>query len=175
MADFCNPEKVLSELRLKENMIAADFGSGSGGWTIPLAQKLSNGRVYAIDVLEEELSALESKMKLLGINNIEKILSNLENPEGSTLPDMSCDVVLVTNLLFQVKDKEIIFKEAERVLKEGGQLLVVDWETTVGFGPKEDQRVPVFLVKQLAEKYNFVLEKEFSAGDYHYGLIFKKR
>ena len=174
MADFCDPEKALSYLKLKENMIGADFGSGSGGWTIPLAQKLSNGRVYAIDVLEEELSALEGRIKLLGLNNIEKILSNLEMEEGSKLPEMSCDVVLMTNLLFQVENKETVLREAYRVLKDNGQLLVVDWETTSPFGPTSEQRVPSFKVKELAEKIGFKLEKEFPAGDYHYGLVFIK-
>ena len=45
-------------------MIAADFGCGSGGWAIPLAKKLEEGKVYAIDILEEPLSALRARAKL---------------------------------------------------------------------------------------------------------------
>ena len=41
--------------------IAADFGSGSGGWVIPLAKILTKGKVWAIDVQDEMLSALKGR------------------------------------------------------------------------------------------------------------------
>jgi len=37
MEAFLNPQKILSELGLSKGMVAADFGAGSGGWSIPLA------------------------------------------------------------------------------------------------------------------------------------------
>ena len=33
---FLNPEEVLSQLQIKEDSAIADFGSGAGGFTIPL-------------------------------------------------------------------------------------------------------------------------------------------
>ncbi|PIP24588.1 MAG: hypothetical protein COX33_01180, partial [Candidatus Nealsonbacteria bacterium CG23_combo_of_CG06-09_8_20_14_all_36_125] len=53
LMEFLNPSEVLKQLNLKKNMVAADFGSGSGGWAFPLAKKLEEGKVYAIDILEE--------------------------------------------------------------------------------------------------------------------------
>ena len=72
--DFLDPQKVLDQLDLAPNMIAADFGSGSGGWAIPLAEKLTEGKVFAIDILKEPLSALEGKMRSKRILNIQTIL-----------------------------------------------------------------------------------------------------
>ncbi|GAH20696.1 unnamed protein product, partial [marine sediment metagenome] len=40
---FLNPSEVLKQLKLKKDMIAADFGCGSGGWALPLAKKLEEG------------------------------------------------------------------------------------------------------------------------------------
>ncbi len=173
MEGFLNPKEVLNKLELSGEMIAADFGSGSGGWAIPLAKRLKFGKVYAIDILEEPLSALKSKAEIEKAYNIEIILSNVEGKEGSKLPDLSCDVVLTTNLLFQAKDKNKIFAEAKRILKKGGKVLVIDWLPEAPMGPKEG-RIPANEVKEMAKNFNLKLEKEFPAGIYHYGLIFVK-
>ena len=170
---FLNPEKVLDELDLKEGEIAAEFGCGSGGFTIPLAKRLEGGRVYALDIQEEALSALKGKAELEGLANIEIRRCDLEAPEGSTLPANSLDLVLIPNVLFQVDDKEQVLKEAKRILKEGGKILIVDWLPKAPFGPKEDRISPDDL-KKIAKSLNLKLEKEFKAGKYHYGLIFSK-
>ena len=154
-------------------MTAADFGCGSGGWVIPLAKRLEQGLVYAIDIQEEPLSALESKMKLEGIQNIRKVLSDIEIENGSKIPASSCELVLMTNLLFQIEKKKGVFMEANRVLKKNGKVLVVDWKPESSLGP-EQGRVSSEEVKELAQETKLKLKKEFSAGDYHYGLVFEK-
>ena len=171
MEGFLNPNEVLNQLKLLGEMIAADFGSGSGGWAIPLAQRLKFGKVYAVDILEEPLSALKSKAEIQKVYNIETINSNVE--KGIKLPDLSCDLVLLTNLLFQVDDKKKVLTEAKRVLKKGGKILVVDWLPEAPQGPKEGRILPEE-VKKIAKNLNLKLEKEFRTGIYHYGLIFIK-
>ena len=173
MEGFLNPSEVLKQLKLRENMIAADFGCGSGGWAIPLAKKLEEGKVYAIDILEEPLSALRARAKLEKITNIETIKTDVEAKEGSTLPESSCDLVLMTNLLFQVDDKKSTLEEGKRILKPGGRILVVDW---IKDNPltKEIEKVSFEEIKKEARELNLKLEKEFEAGTYHYGLILVK-
>lgn len=173
MEGFVNPQEVLNQLELEGNMIAADFGSGSGGWAIPLAKRLKFGKVYAIDILEEPLSALKNKSEAEKVYNIETIRSNVEVKKGSKLPDSSCNLVLITNLLFQVEDKRVIIEEAKRVLRKKGKILVVDWLPEASQGPKKG-RVPPKEVKRIAEDLNLKLEKEFQAGLFHYALVFTK-
>lgn len=171
---FINPEEVLDELDIEKQMTAADLGCGAGGWTIPLAKKLTRGKVYAFDIQEEMISALKSKAKLLRVFNIETILCDLEVSGGVKLRDESMDIILVTNVLFQAEKKEQILKEAKRILKKGGQLLIVDWKKNSPFGPKE-KRVSGKEVVKMAEGIGLKLKKEFEAGDYHYALIFTKQ
>ncbi|MDP2909842.1 MAG: class I SAM-dependent methyltransferase, partial [bacterium] len=61
---FLNPKTVLEQLNLKADMAAAEFGCGSGGFTIPLAKKLDEGIIYAIDIQAEPLSALKGRIIL---------------------------------------------------------------------------------------------------------------
>ena len=77
MADFLKPDDVLSNLELKEDMIAAEFGAGSANFTIALAKKLPKGRVYALDIQEGKLSALNGKIKQQNISNILRISIHL--------------------------------------------------------------------------------------------------
>lgn len=173
MAGFLDPKEVLEKLPLKENMIAADFGSGSGGWAIPLAKKLEEGKVYAIDLLEEPLSALRAKARLERLYNIQTVLANVEKGIA-ILRDASCNLVLMTNLLFQCEDKRKVLEEGKRILKPGGRILVVDWKKDTALGPKEGRVLPEEVKKTAEEIGGLRVEKEFDAGNYHYALVFTK-
>ena len=172
MPSFLDPNEILKELGLKEDMTAADFGCGSGSWVIPLAKILAKGSVLGVDVQEDALSALESRARTFKLKNVQKVLANLETGAPG-IKNNSCDLVLMTNLLFQLEDKKIVFKEAGRVLKPQGRILVVEWKQGAVMGPKT--QVPSRdEVRQLGKESGFLIEKEFEAGDYHYALIFIK-
>ena len=170
---FLNPEEILSQISLKDDMIAADFGCGSGGFTIPLAKKLNNGFVYALDIQEPPLEALKGKAEAERITNLKFIICDIEHPETIKIPEMSLDLILVVNVLFQAQDKQSVISHARKLLKGNGYLLIVDWEPGAGQGP-ESGRVPLDQIKELAEQNGFQVEKEFEAGMYHYGIILKK-
>lgn len=170
---FLNPEDILNQLSLKANMVAAEFGCGSGGFSIPLAKRLDEGLVYGLDVQQQPLSALKSRALLENINNIKIIRSDLEKPKGSTLADSYLDLVFIPNVLFQSEDKNAIISEAERVLKKEGKLVVIDWLPEATQGPAKGRIFPKE-VKELAKEAGFKTERELEAGKYHYGLVFEK-
>ena len=172
MPEFVNPNEILDNINLRPNMTAADLGSGSGGWAIPLAKKLEEGRVFAVDIQESPLSALEGKAKIAGVSNIVKVIANVEE-SVSQLKGFSCDLVLITDLLYQVDNKENVFGEARRVLKSGGTSLVVEWSQNSPLGPKEG-KVSKEEVQEIAKNSGLRFEKELMAGDYHFALVFKK-
>lgn len=175
MNDFIDPEKILNNLDLKPDMIGADFGCGSGGSVIPLAKKLNEGLVYALDVQEGPLNALKGRTSAEGINNIKFVRVDLEKPKGSKLLDNSMDVVLIVNTLFQAEDKKAMVSEAKRVLKENGILLIVDWLPKSGFNGIAEGRISPDELKKMAEELNLSFKKEFEAGKYHFGLIFENK
>jgi ubiquinone/menaquinone biosynthesis C-methylase UbiE len=173
MPDFLNVDEVLAHLDLKDTMTGAEFGCGSALFTIALSKKLAQGKVYAMDIQEEKLSALKGRIIHEGINNITLMLCDLEAKDGSTLPAGSLDAVVIPNVLFQAEHKSAILSEGARILKKGGQLLVVDWLKKTSFSPKSGMISPEEM-KKMAEALGFALKKEFAAGDYHYALLFIK-
>jgi len=171
MIGFLNPQQVLKQLKLRKDMTAVDFGCGSGSWVLPLAEKLEDGKVYAIDILEEPLSALQGKMKVRNLENIETVLADIE--KSSKLEDGIADLVLMTDLLFEVDDVEVVLNEGKRILKEEGKILVVDWKKDVALGPKEGRVLPSE-IKKIAQSLALKLTEEFEAGTYHFALVFEK-
>jgi len=172
MPNFLNPKQIIDSLSfLETNMIALDIGSGSGGWTIPLAKKLENGKVYALDIKEEALSALRSKLDSERIYNVELLLADIE--KGVKMADNKIDFVILSNTLFSLNEKNKVFEEIKRVLREEGYLLIVDWKKVNNIGP-QIKAVSVEEIKQIAEGFNLKLEQELDLGNYHFALIFKK-
>ncbi len=173
MESFLNPEEILDRLSLRANMIAAEFGCGSGGFVISLAKRLDEGLVYGLDIQEAPLSALKSRSLLENVANIRLIRCNLEKEKGSTLTDDSLDLVLIPNVFFQIENKDAIITEANRVLKNGGKLLIIDWLPEATQGPVKGRISPKEMEK-LAEKVGFKMVKDIEAGKYHYCLLFEK-
>lgn len=173
MADFLKVDEILQNLIFKEDMQAAEFGCGSAAFAVALARKMPKGRVHALDIQEEKLSALKGRLSAERLTNLYTVLCDLEATRGSKLPDATLDIIVIPNVLFQAHDKNAILKEAQRVLKSGGQLLIVDWLKRGSFGPK-GELVSLNEVKTMAESLHFHLKREFQAGEYHYGLLFIK-
>ncbi len=183
--EFLNVGNVLDNLNMKDSMIGAEFGCGSAIFALALAKRLRKGRVYALDIQEQKLSAVKGRAMIEKVTNIMPILCDLERERGSTLHGDGIDVVLIPNLLFQVRDKRAILIEAARILKSGGEMLVIDW---LKDGPRPGgarlaspfgEAAGISMVepehlKNVAKEAGFSLKKEFAVGDYHYGLLFVK-
>ncbi len=169
---FLNPNEVIKKIPLKSNMNACDLGCGSGGWAIPLAKELKDGVVYAVDILDEALSALESKISAYQLLNVKTLKGDVEG--DIKLRDNYFDLVLMTNLLFQVEDKLKVIELAKNLINQDGMILIVDWEKDAPIGSKEG-RISLEEAKEMAEGIGLKSEKEFVAGGFHWGLILKKK
>lgn len=169
---------LLTRARIKQGDVVAEFGCGTSGHLVFPAAHLvgSKGRVYAIDILKSALGAIESRGKLEGVDNVETVWADLERAGGLKLPEQSVDLVILLHIVGQVKEKETMLKEALRILKPGGTLLIADWKmTSTPLGPPPQKRLDPAIAKQLALSAGFELKEEFEAGKYHYGLVYKKK
>jgi ubiquinone/menaquinone biosynthesis C-methylase UbiE len=173
---FANPKQNIEQLVLEKGMEVADFGAGAGYLAVEAAEDVGKeGNVYVIDIQQELLTKAHHLAQEHHLESITFIHGDLEKENGSTLPDESIDVVIISNLLFQVDDKDAVLKEAYRITKSGGRLLVVDWSDSFsGVGPQPDHVILSDESKVLAEKQGYTYNSEIDTGAYHYGMIFKK-
>ncbi|MEK7647160.1 MAG: class I SAM-dependent methyltransferase [Patescibacteria group bacterium] len=174
---FVSPQNVINNLELRSGMIAADFGCGAGYYSIPLAHAVGgNGKVYAYDVRKEMLEMVRSRARLEHLLNIEAVWADLEMSGSTKLREATVDAAIISNILFQIDDRKAVIKEAVRILKNGGLLMLIEWDETAKMGgPTPQQKISREEAKRLAEESGCEFTKEFNAGDQHYGLLFKKR
>ena len=162
-------------MEIEPGMIVADFGSGSGAYVLAIAERLAHaGRVYAIDVQQDLLRRIKNESHKRGYTNVEIVWSDLERVHGSKIAAKHVDRVLISNLLFQLDDKDVLLREARRILKQDGLLAIVDWsESFGGMGPHKNTVVKKEAALAIAQKSGFEFVREFDAGAHHYGLILK--
>lgn len=155
----------------------ADLGCGGAGhFIVPAARLVGNNTVvYGVDILKSALRAVITKGRLEGVNNIKPVWSDLEVVGATRIPEGSLDFALIINNLFQTKKPENFLREAMRLIKKTGKILVIDWDQSAPyFGPPLDSRVKKEQVKKIAADLKLKLIDEFMAGTYHYGLVFNK-
>lgn len=171
-----NAPEIVRRLGLHEGAVVADLGcGGSGHFIIPLAVAVGEkGRVFCVDVQYFVLETLKSKAAHHKLLNIQALHSNLEQYNATGIADKSCDMVLVINVLFQNKDHETIVREAIRMLKNGGRLVVIDWKKTASpLGPPLELRVDTKELLAIIKKLGLDEYEEFDPGLYHFSFIFK--
>jgi len=173
---FMNPDIIVESFGLQPGMKVADFGSGSGYFTILIAKKVGeNGVVTAVDIMENALETVRARASAGGLNNLQTIRADLEVLGGSGLMDNSQDVVLLANILFQSNKRPEIAREAKRVLASGGFLIFIDWKKGGGgLGPPEANRVDAQEIKSIFENEGLSFVREINAGAFHYGMVYKK-
>lgn len=173
---FLNTDTLVGQFRIKPGMHIADFGCGAGHIGLLVAQKVGpNGKVTALDILEDKLDSIRSQAKSMGLENIETARANLEVLGSTGLADNSQDMVILANILFQSSKKDDILKEAIRVTKPEGEIVVVEWKKGVGgFGPPDNYRTAETELISLFSATGSSQVSSLDAGQFHYGMIFKK-
>lgn len=168
---------ILKKVQVSEKSKVADLGCGaSGHFIFPAADLIGRGgKVYAVDILRTVLESIGKRIKQDNIENIETIWSDLEVFGATKIESGSLDIALLINTLYQSRKRAEIIREAVRMLKKGGRLLVAEWKNISSpIGPPIGARVKLDLLKTAAAKFGLKLEDEFEAGQYHYGVIFEK-
>lgn len=175
-SSFMDPQKIVDSFGIDSGNIVADFGSGAGYFTLPLAKAVgAKGKIFAVDVLPSALDVVSKKAGMENLTNIEIVQSDLEKENSTKIMDSSVDFVIISNLLFQLENKANIFREAKRVLKSGGKLIVIDWTGgKIVLGPPEENRVTADQVQIAALISGFKQVKQWYPDTYHYGFIFIK-
>ena len=168
---------ILEQAEIKAGNIAADFGCGNSLFFLYALLTLvgEKGSVYAIDVLPQIIDTVKREIRHHNLSGIIPLQANLDLPKNLGLDKKLFDQIFIISTLHQSANSLAMISEASRVLKDTGSLIIVDWHTDSvhPLGPHHSRRLGEQTVIETAETLGLSLYKQFKAGPYHYGLIFK--
>jgi ubiquinone/menaquinone biosynthesis C-methylase UbiE len=173
---FVVPEVVATHFHLKVGDKVADFGAGAGFFLKTLTEAIGpSGKVYACEIQKPLVEKIGDFARANGLSNVVTLWCDLEEVNGVKIATGTLDAAILVNTLFQIEQKTVALQEMYRTLRSGGVLHVIDWsESFGGLGPESSAVVKKEVAIDLLESVHFVFEREYPAGEHHYGLAARK-
>ena len=168
---------ILQQLGITKGDVVADLGCGTGYFTFPAAKFVgSAGRVYSADVQKQVVENITARSKMEGLTNVIPVWTDLEIfGAAKKIQNESLDFAFLVNVFFQTKKDSEVMKEAIRMVKPNGRILVIDWQKRVTpFGPLLENRLDPTEIKKIGHNLNLKFDRDLYVGEYHWGLLFNK-
>src|SRR5574341_1080012 len=167
-----NPDLIWKELALSGPRVLVDIGAGTGFFAAPFARKLASGTVYAGDVQDEMLTWMKEHLP----SDIRYGVVPMKMEESRVpLQGGIADLVYMVNLHHELDDRMAVLKEASRLLKPGGTVMVMDWKKEeTPAGPPVEIRVTEEELIEDVKKAGFKEIKKHPVLPYHNFITGKK-
>jgi len=118
----CGGARDYSEPQTGE--VCLDLGSGRGTDVLAMAQRVKkDGFAYGIDIADGMLAKADRTAKKMGIDNVRFIKSELES---IPLKSGSVDLIISNCTINHAKNKQMVWDEIYRLLKNDGRFVVSD-------------------------------------------------
>ena len=127
---------LLANLGLEAHHNAADIGAGTGFFSFPMSEQVTQGNVYAVDIQDEMLDIIRKRMKQRGTTNVVPTKGTIEDTK---LPAGIIDLVLLVDAYHEFSHPREMMESIVKALRPGGRVVLIEYR-------KED---PAVLIKPL--------------------------
>ena len=141
---------LIDLLPIEPDDVVADIGAGTGYFTFPVAERVPDGRVLAVDIQPEMLAIIEERNRASTLGNVETVLGRIDDPG---LAASSVDLIFIVDAYHEFSHPYEMGTVMASALRPGGQLVLVEYRA-------EDRRVPI---KRLHKMSQAQAKKEMAA------------
>jgi SAM-dependent methyltransferase len=132
---------LIERLPLAPDDVVADIGAGTGYFTFPIARRVPDGEVLAVDIQPEMLALLEARADEGGVGNVRPVLGSVTDPN---LPAGAVDLILIVDAYHEFSHPREMGEAMVRALVPGGLLVLVEYRA-------EDPSVPIKRLHKMTE------------------------
>ena len=168
-----NVSKLIENLVIKSNDIIADVGAGSGHHVFKIAPLAKKGLIYAVDIQNEMLIEIQSKIESFDFKNIKTVLGS---EKSIHLPKNSINKILMVDVYHEFNYPKEMLESIKNALKPDGQLFLVEYKG-------EDPKIPIKKIHKMTEKQavkemevaGFVLKENIKNLPWQHCMVFIKK
>jgi ubiquinone/menaquinone biosynthesis C-methylase UbiE len=171
--EYLDPDLIWERAALKEPEILIDIGAGTGFFALLFGRKMKKGKVYACDMSEKMVEWMDQNLPA----ESRGIVIPVRTEESAVpLSDDIADAVYMINLHHELEDPPAVLREAFRLLKRGGRVLIIDWKKADSpEGPPLEIRVTEETVEGQMRGCGFANIMKFNVLPYHFFLVGEKK
>jgi precorrin-6B methylase 2 len=133
---------LIENLPLKQDDVVADIGAGTGYFTFPVAARVPEGRVYAVDIQPEMLEIIQQRSAGLQVDNVIPLLGSERSPN---LPGGEVDLAFIVDAYHEFSFPREMGEGIVSALKPGGRLVLIEYRA-------EDPSVPIKRLHKMSEQ-----------------------
>lgn len=152
------PGRVVEALEIRPGDRVADLGSGSGYFTLRLAEAVGPaGKVYAADIDPQMNDRVAKRAKEQGAANVEVILAGLNDP---LLPGAGVDLIVTVNVYHHIENRVVYFANLRKYLHAGGRIAIIDFDRRAWLEGFWNHYTPSEFIKREMAQAGYVLRRE---------------
>ena len=163
------PNEVIDALALAPDAVVADIGAGTGYFSVRLATRLPQGRVFAADVEQAMVRYLIERSARESLPNMTPLQASNDTPG---LP-AKVDLALMVDTYHHIEGRERYFRGLLGLLKAGGRVAIIDFRMDSAEGPPKQSRIaPAQVIAEMAAAgYGLAARHDFLPMQYF--LVFR--
>ena len=163
------PDKVIEALHLDNGATVADIGAGRGYFSVRIAKRIPEGKVFAIDVESNMVRYLGERGQRDGLANHHPVLGSADAAYLSE----PIDLILVVDTYHHIGHRKHYFAKLKASLKPGGRLAIIDFRANSPSGPPPEHRIPPEKATEELAAAGFVLAETHEFLPRQYFLVFR--
>lgn len=133
---------LIERLPLSPDDVVVDLGAGTGYFSFPMAKRVPEGKVIAVDIQREMLDMIEARKRDGAAANVETVLGTITDPG---LPSNGVDLILIVDAYHEFSHPFEMGTAMVDALKPGGKLVLIEYRA-------EDPGVPIKPLHKMSEK-----------------------